>query len=171
MYMNNEELILIRQDTDKIFLENLRENYRNINHAFWECHKIYWQMISFFLPIVLSIMVFVLKDTENAKVSDNKVIQITFFTGILILLTFWFLTTQYLHSWNESRRKRLKKIEEYFNSLKLSHYISEGKDIESFNQYRLAYRGGFNNLTCLLYVFLVMGTLIIMHQSLAQVSI
>lgn len=123
---------------DEKELSFLRENYNNLHFAYWECHKIYWQMTSIFLPLVLTVGVLTLKDT------NNRVILSLVFLMLFSLLTFWLLITKFLDSCNETRQQRLKVIEAYINS-KLPGLITE--DIEEgriFLQYDLPYSKNYN---------------------------
>lgn len=155
------------QNEDEITLDLLKENYQNLHQAFWECHKIYWQMTSIFLPLVLAIMGLVLKDMFIPPTHNGKISLIIFFVCTLLLLTFWFLTTEYLDSWNETRRKRLKEIEKHINHLKFDNQrVEDFNHLDLFNQYHLPYKLGFHKLTRLLYAFLFIGILITMHLRL-----
>lgn len=169
---------MVQLDDDDKELSFLKENYNNLHYAYWECHRIYWQMTSIFLPLVLTGGVLTLKDT------NNRVILSLIFLILFSLLAFWFLITKFLDSWNETRQKRLKAIEEYFNS-KFPGSITETEDLEwgrIFMQYNLPYsknykkhfdgilkafprnpkgfpRDVFPKLNLYLYIFLSIGVL------------
>ena len=112
MTLNTEELTF------------LKEEYEKIHNAFWECHKIYWQMTSIFLPIILGAGTLVI---ESIDISEPIIL---FFIWIIVisLLTFWFLVTKYLRSWNHTRSKRLRYIEHclqtHYNNSYLVYHLN-----------------------------------------------
>jgi hypothetical protein len=109
-------------------------------------------MTSIFLPITLTAFALIVSDVQKTE------IPILVFSWIVVfsLLTYWFRSSQYLDSWNETRRERLQLLENYFNKLDYAHLLNNNEDF--FKQYNLEYKGGFKRLTLCLYLVLIIAT-------------
>ncbi len=139
---NDKELISL----DDKEISFVKDNYNNLHNAYWECHKVYWQMTSIFLPLVLTGGVLtLLKDT------NNPMILFLTFLVLFFLLTFWFLITKFLESWNETRKKRLIVMEDYFNDMfprRIAVDLEMGKTFQQYNlPYSKNHRNHFNKIT------------------------
>ena len=130
----------------------LKTNYENLHSAYWECHKFYWTMTSIFLPITLTAFALIIRDIQKTEIFILVLSWIVVFS----LLTYWFRSSQYLDSWNETRRERLKLLENYFNKLDYARPLNNDEDF--FKQYNLEYKGGFKKLTLCLYLVLITAT-------------
>ena len=133
-------------------LDLLKTNYQNLHFAYWECHKFYWTMTSIFLPITLTAFVLIAKDIQKTEIPILVISWIVAFS----LLSYWFLSSRYLDSCNETRRERLRLLENHFNKLDCAHRLDNNKDF--YNQYNLIYKGGFKKLTLGLYIVLTIVT-------------
>ena len=106
-------------------------------------------MTSIFLPITLTAFALIVRDMQKTEF----LILVFSWIVILALLTFWFLSSLYLVSWNKTRKKRLQLLENYFNKLDYARLLNKNEDF--FKQYNLEYKGGFKILTLCLYLILI----------------
>jgi hypothetical protein len=160
---------------DREFLLN---NYNNLHDAVWKCHNAYWVMTGIFIPIILSSGVLGLKQSQDS-------ITVAILALILILLlTFWFLSSKFLESWNDVRIEQLEALEHHFAQGHHPVFYDEAKPEQKFLQYQLSYRkyytrnfgtwtrvfpgkkASFTRLNAYLYGFLVVGVLLVMMRSI-----
>ena len=133
-------------------LDLLKTNYQNLHFACWECHKFYWTMTSIFLPITLTAFVLIAKDIQKTEI----LVLVISWVVVFSLLTYWFLSSRCLDSWNKTRMERLKLLENHFNKLNCAHRLNNNEDF--YKQYNLIYKGAFKKLTLGLYIVLTIVT-------------
>jgi hypothetical protein len=137
-------------------IDLLKMNYSNLHFSFWECHKVYWTMTSIFLPLTLTAFMFIIKDVPKTDIAVLALSWVVVFS----LLTYWFVSSLYLDSFNDTRKDRLVLLETQFNTLDCAFQLDNSDDNKDFyRQYTLAYKGGLKKLTLALYIVLVSGTL------------
>jgi hypothetical protein len=137
-------------------MDLLKMNYDNLHFSYWECHKVYWTMTSIFLPLTLTAFMFIIKDVPKTNIATLALSWVVVFS----LLTYWFRSSQYLDSFNDTRRDRLVLLENQFNALDCAFQLDDSdKNKDFYKQYTLPYKGGLKKLTLALYLVLISGTL------------
>ncbi len=96
----------------------LLENYKYLHESTWENHRISWTVTNIFIPILFTGTGFVFYDAfpfQSRNLSEYSIYK-AIFVGLLgeSLVAIWWFLMQMLENYNDTRRKRLQRIEEYF---------------------------------------------------------
>ena len=151
---------------DEKILDLLKMNYQNLHDSCWECHKAYWTITSIFLPVSFASLGLLLKQVPGQSVTVALIALVI----TLAFVTFWFLSSLYLNSWNDKRRKRLIAIENEFNRLGVARKLENNRPV--FEHYTLGYSKGFKWLTVAMYVLLTAAAIGVVATGLvAQQSV
>lgn len=114
-------------------IDLLKFNYKNLHESVWECHKASWIVTSIFVPIIFAMQGYFIKycfsalNTPTTGISIVQVLMGAFVIQSLVVV--WWLIMRIFSRYNEVRMKRLKDIENIFNS----------NNADSIKQYKLHY--------------------------------
>lgn len=92
-------------------LEILMSNYNNLHQSFWDAHKVALQVTQIFMTVI-SAGIVILLDTKKGE--DKFTLLIVTISMELIVIVWW-LFMRMLKGYNDSRRIRLKDIEQDIN--------------------------------------------------------
>jgi hypothetical protein len=91
----------------------LKYNHQGLHEAFWNNHKVAWQVTSIFIPVLFAMLGYLVNGYDGF--SKFQVLM-----GFLVtegLLFIWLLIMRIFEHYNDTRRTKLKQIEDRLHEL------------------------------------------------------